>query len=87
MPIKSRAFKSGNSRAVRIPKEIDLALGDVYVEKRGDEIVIREKPLTIGEVLDREGFKGIPDFMKGWKRDRRDEPHRRKVIDDFARGH
>ena len=39
----SRAFKSGNSIAVRIPQEIGVisAPGDVEIERVGDSIVIR----------------------------------------------
>ncbi|MDX2178446.1 MAG: AbrB/MazE/SpoVT family DNA-binding domain-containing protein [Bryobacteraceae bacterium] len=81
----TRVFKSGNSRAVRIPKEIDLPLGEVEIERRGMEVVLREKPKTMAEALRKIG--GSPDFMKNWKRDRRREPHREKVADDLARRH
>ncbi|MEZ5495039.1 MAG: type II toxin-antitoxin system VapB family antitoxin [Pseudomonadales bacterium] len=41
--MQTRVFKSGNSQAVRIPKELNFpdGLQDVEVERRGDELVIR----------------------------------------------
>lgn len=37
----TKIFKSGNSQAVRIPKELQLPEGEVEILKRGDELVIR----------------------------------------------
>lgn len=37
----TKVFKSGNSQAIRIPKELQLPEGEVEILKRGDEIVIR----------------------------------------------
>ena len=39
----SRIFKSGNSQAVRIPKELAFAEGalDVEIERRGETLLIR----------------------------------------------
>ena len=41
--MQTRVFKSGNSQAVRIPKELSFPdnLQDVEIERRGDELVIR----------------------------------------------
>ncbi|HEX9905972.1 MAG TPA: type II toxin-antitoxin system VapB family antitoxin [Propylenella sp.] len=41
---KARVFRSGNSQAVRLPKEFRLAADEVEIFRRGDEIVLREKP-------------------------------------------
>jgi antitoxin VapB len=40
----ARVFKSGNSQAVRLPKEFRLNGPDVEIFRRGEEIVLREKP-------------------------------------------
>ena len=40
----ARVFKSGNSQAVRLPKEFRLKGPEVEILRRGDEIVLREKP-------------------------------------------
>lgn len=37
----TRVFKSGNSQAVRIPKELQLPEGEVEIIRRGEELVIR----------------------------------------------
>ena len=39
----ARIFKSGNSQAVRLPKEFRLNGPEVDVFRRGDEIVLRER--------------------------------------------
>jgi antitoxin VapB len=39
----ARVFRSGNSQAVRLPKEFRLKAKEVEVFRRGDEIVLREK--------------------------------------------
>ena len=40
----ARVFKSGNSQAVRLPKQYRFNSSEVEIFKRGDEIVLREKP-------------------------------------------
>lgn len=37
----TKVFQSGNSQAVRIPKEYQLADNEVEIVKRGNELVIR----------------------------------------------
>lgn len=39
----ARLFKSGNSLAVRLPKQFRLRGPEVEISRRGDEIVLREK--------------------------------------------
>lgn len=39
----ARIFKSGNSQAVRIPKEFQLEGGEVEIQKKGDHLVLRPK--------------------------------------------
>lgn len=75
---KSRVFKSGNSQAVRIPRELayDDIGQEVEVERRGDTLTIRpvyRKKLTgIGDVF----AMFSPDFMaegrEGHEQDERD---------------
>ena len=40
----ARVFRSGNSQAVRLPKEFQLDANEVEIFKRGDEIVLRPRP-------------------------------------------
>lgn len=47
----TRVFQSGNSQAVRLPKSFAFKSPVVYIERRGDEIVLREKPVTLAAAL------------------------------------
>jgi antitoxin VapB len=40
----ARVFKSGNSQAVRLPKEFQFSGREVEIFRRGDEVVLRQKP-------------------------------------------
>jgi len=44
----AKVFKSGNSQAVRLPKQFRLASVEVEIFRRGDEIVLREKLPDLG---------------------------------------
>jgi antitoxin VapB len=39
----ARIFKSGNSQAVRLPKEFRFDSTEVEIYRRGDEVVLRER--------------------------------------------
>jgi antitoxin VapB len=43
MPI-AKVFQSGNSQAVRLPKEFRFASDEVEIFRRGDEVVLRPVP-------------------------------------------
>ncbi|MFL5225634.1 MAG: antitoxin, partial [Microvirga sp.] len=47
----AKVFKSGNSQAVRLPKEFRFASDEVEIFRRGDEVVLREKPRTLTEAI------------------------------------
>ena len=52
--VRSRTFKSGNSVAVRLPKEVALPEGvDVTISRTGDVITIIPARLPIKEMLRR----------------------------------
>jgi antitoxin VapB len=40
----AKVFRSGNSQAVRLPKEFRFKAKEVEVFRRGDEVVLRESP-------------------------------------------
>lgn len=48
----ARVFRSGNSQAVRLPKEFRLDSDEVEISRRGDEIVLREKAKGLGRAFD-----------------------------------
>jgi antitoxin VapB len=39
----ARVFKSGNSQAVRLPKQFRFRSKEVEIFRRGEEVVLREK--------------------------------------------
>jgi antitoxin VapB len=45
----ARVFKSGNSQAVRLPKKFHVKRKELEIEKRRNEIILREKPLGWNE--------------------------------------
>jgi len=48
----ARVFQSGNSQAVRLPKDFRLNTDQVEIFRRGDEIVLRERPVDAGRIFD-----------------------------------
>ena len=64
----ARVFQSGNSQAVRLPKEFRLDVDQVEIFRRGDEIVLRERPVPAAELFDT--LTALPDdFMAGGRGD------------------
>ena len=39
---KARVFQSGNSQAVRLPKEFRFDVKEVEILRRGDEVILRK---------------------------------------------
>ena len=56
---ETTVFQSGNSQAVRLPKEFRFKTKTVEIFRRGNEVVLREKPRTVGDLLD-EAFADLP---------------------------
>ena len=48
---QTTVFQSGNSQAVRLPKEFRFKSKTVEIFRRGDEIVLREKARTLGDLI------------------------------------
>ena len=64
----TRVFKSGNSQAVRIPREFQLDVSEVEIFQRGEELVLRKKRDDLSDVLDL--FASLPDdFMEEGRQD------------------
>ncbi len=64
----ARIFKSGNSQAVRLPKEFRFSISEVEIFRRGDEVVLREKRRSTAEILEiLESFS--EDFMADGRQD------------------
>ena len=64
----ARVFKSGNSQAVRLPKEFRVQGKELEIFRRGDEIILREPAKGLGRAF--EILAGLPDdFMAGGRND------------------
>ena len=47
----THVFQFGNSQAVRLPKEFWFSCKTVEIFWRGNEVVLREKPRTVGDLI------------------------------------
>ncbi len=48
----AKVFKSGNSQALRLPKEFQFHGKEVEIFRRGNEIILREKPKNLELAFD-----------------------------------
>ena len=61
-------FKSGNSQAVRLPKDFQFDVREVEIFRRGDEVVLRRIPKNLSTAFDL--LAALPeDFMAGGRSD------------------
>jgi antitoxin VapB len=63
----AKIFRSGNSQAVRIPKEFQLDGSEVEIVKKGSSLVLRPCRRSWGAAL-RQPNKFSDDFMKGGRK-------------------
>jgi antitoxin VapB len=64
----ARVFQSGNSQAVRLPKEFRFNSEQVEIFRQGNDIVLRERPVSAVAILD--ALIGMPsDFMADGRND------------------
>ena len=73
----ARVFKSGNSQAVRLPKEFRVNCKELQIERRGKEIVLREKSGGMREAF--ELIASLPEEVLTIRR-RRDKPLKHKGL-------
>jgi antitoxin VapB len=70
-------FMSGNSQAVRLPKDFQFDVREVEIFQRGDEIVLRRPPTSLAGAFDL--LTGLPeDFMAEGRED--DVPQPREPL-------
>jgi antitoxin VapB len=48
----AKVFRSGNSQALRLPKEFRFKGKEVEIFRRGDEVVLKEKPANLARAFD-----------------------------------
>jgi antitoxin VapB len=73
----ARVFRSGNSQAVRLPKEFRFDSEEVEIFRRGDEVVLREKTRDM-----QRAFQLLADLPDDFLRDGRNDtpPQPRKAL-------
>lgn len=69
MPI-AKVFKSGNSQAIRLPKEFRLKVTEVELVRQGEDILIRQpKKLTLMD-----GFNALRSMPEDFFAEGRHDP-------------
>lgn len=65
----AKVFRSGNSQAVRIPKEFHLEDDEVEIRRTGDSIVLRPKKRTWAAL-----FESLDRFTEDFMAEGRNQP-------------
>jgi antitoxin VapB len=74
---KARIFKSGNSQAVRLPKEFRFDVDEVEISRRGREVVLQAPKRNLGQAF--AALATMPDdFMAGGRQDQK--PQNREAL-------
>ena len=47
----AKVFMTGRSQAIRLPKEFRFEGTEVEIFRRGDEVILREKPVTVDRLF------------------------------------
>lgn len=65
IPSTAKVFTTGRSQAVRLPKEFRFTTQEVYIERKGNAVILRPKLdkdqwwVEMEKILD--SFEGMPD--------------------------
>ena len=73
----AKVFRSGNSQALRLPKQFRLKSKEVEIFRRGEEIVLREKTGNMARAFDL--LAGLPEDFEIPGREN-DPPQKRKGL-------
>ena len=74
----AKIFKSGNSQALRLPKEFQFSSKEVEIFKCGNDVILREKPKNLKRAF--ELLSSMPDDFFG--NERKDSlPQKRDVFE------
>lgn len=60
----ARVFMNNRSQAVRLPKEFQFSVSEVFIRKVGDEVILSPRPESWDEYL-RSGPVAPADYMEG----------------------
>lgn len=47
----AKVFRSGNSQAVRLPRDFRFTVREVEIFRRGEEVVLRRRPRTAADLF------------------------------------
>jgi antitoxin VapB len=73
----TKVFRSGNSQAVRIPRQYRLDTDEVEIVRRGDELVLRKPAKSLSQAFDL--LAGLSaDFLKRGRK--QPKPQRRPAL-------
>lgn len=72
----AKVFRSGNSQALRLPKEFRFKGKEVEIFRRGNEVVLREKESSLARAF--ELLASLPDDF--------DLPGRKKELPEKRKG-
>jgi antitoxin VapB len=65
----AKVFKSGNSQAVRIPKEFHLEAGEVEIRRKGDSLILRPLKRSWASL-----FESLDKFTEDFMAEGRNQP-------------
>ena len=75
--VRTKVFRSGNSQAVRIPKEFQFDVDEIEILQRGDEIILRKPAATGAEIF--RVLTSLPkDLFKGGRK--QGKPQKRRGL-------
>ena len=74
----AKVFKSGNSQAVRIPKEFHLEGEEVEIRRRGGSLILRPKPKSWAALV--ESLKKFTDDFMDQERNEPPAQDRRRAF-------
>lgn len=64
MQRKAKIFKNNRSQAVRLPKDFQFDVPEVFIRKEGNDVVLSPRPLDWSSYLST-GPVASPSFMDG----------------------
>lgn len=73
----AKVFRSGNSQALRLPKQYRFRGNEVEIFRRGDEVILREKSDNLARAF--ELLASLPDDFDLPGRDK-ERPEKRKGL-------
>jgi antitoxin VapB len=73
----TKVFRSGNSQAVRIPKQFQVDVDEMEITRRGEELVLRKRPRNLAGAY--ELLAGLSkDFLKSGRK--QPKPQKRPAL-------